>query len=233
MNQEYFEEKNVMLNGKEVKIKFYTAESEERLSAFLIELSYFYGILKDKKETWQQFMHSLLIIKHFTDYDMGKKGPIDLIQEGKNMLDNKSFDVIVGEFDTESIYEINEHVALHMAVCFGKIPSYLAFVGENKETYVEKIMKDVEDIKDESKKFSEKKKEEKFPLEKIYITYELPKSPKKKKEEEKVEMTTDMLLDEYNDYVNLYEEFKDIYYFLRTQHILYVLNKEEEYIELK
>lgn len=239
--------KKIIINNKEVEIEFYNDASNKKLALFIKDVDYFYFILKDNSELYvQQFIHALLMVKHFTNYDIDTENVEEFVEQGKRFTENGVLNQFAENFDKNFVNYINKIVITYFILIFKDVPEYLKISSNIKaiEQIEDELNEDFDDwdFDEFDDDFgSEAELIGEFPVIKIHINLD---------NDEDIDFDDDSeedlynqikeakghsinkLLDEYNDYMSLYETFGDSKYKQRAEHILNVLREEEPYDEL-
>ncbi|AEO93646.1 gp387 [Bacillus phage G] len=234
--------KKLFIDGEEVIVTFYNDPSDKQISLFLDEVDSIYDATKDLDtpkdlpdiEVLQQFLHAILVIKYFTDYKVEAETVEEFIEQGKVFIEKRILKEFSDNFDIGLIEYINKIVVTYFILVYGDVPKYLHSSRGNKEA-IKDLKKEVEKLKQlESGNNAIKKIELKLdnPIEHVNIEIKLTsEKPEIKKLGYNEKLSTDSLLDEYNDNKMLHELFGDEKYIYRANHILRVLKGEETYDE--
>lgn len=211
MSSKEYVDKTFSYNEEEIIIRFYKRITSTRMSKFLKELESRLSDMKMFNKEDQQLIHALLIIKHFTNYIVTSDSTIELLDEVVQMSLNGLLEQIVSEFEPKLTSDINELTLVHFLSHHKETPEYIEFKSGSKEKFL-----------------------------KIYLQNYIKNSNKKKraksdiadrKESQAEQKSTDNLLDEYNDYMHLYEIFGDEEYKNRAVFIMNVLKGKQQYDE--
>lgn len=247
--------RTIVINNKETKVTFYNEITNQRITQLLADLEYFHVIAgKQADYHTKQFVHSLFIIKHFTDYKVKSNAIYDFILEAQRFAKDNLLEEFVKGFEIQMIEEINRTVAIHFIIVYGEVPDHLRHgLGEKELQYfknaVEKAFlqyndndKDTTNKEDDYLYDDEDDEKEEFDSDFIVDTKSIEEEDDYLNEEElsdellnsiiaDYKHSIDKLLDEYNDYLNLYEVFGDDQYLQRASHVMRVLKGSEVYKE--
>jgi hypothetical protein len=243
-NKNEFEIKTITLGDVELEVKFSKVVSVKKMALFIKETELLIRTPKNvsSNKTLQQFFHVMLIIKYFTDVEVDTTSVKTLIQESERMINSGLLEKLIENFDQAVINEINELVMFHHLLIYRKTPTYLSLKDLQGKAIDFSTLKDTEENnrkKTTNELFDQWKfdtinidpysslAQQKFYEFKLYgISNSADVSAEKEPEKE---LTTDELLDEYSDYMKMYDEFSDIDYLERAKYIMKVLRGEKKY----
>lgn len=217
--------KKIYVNDEEVEVTFFHDLSEKKLKPFLEDIDHNYNVLEDTADVYTcQFVHALLIIKHFTDFPLKIDNVEDLLTECKIFIDTGLLEKFAVNFKRSFLQEVNKHVINNFLKMYDEVPEYLKF-GPNAKA--------IEELEYERNFKNRMVTDAELNEIKVHIVRSPESKPNKRKAKSKKKLEIDDLLDEYNHYNFLFKILEDEKYKERAKHIMRVLQKKEKYIELK
>ena len=146
---EKYIKKTFLINNEEVEIVFYNETTERELLLFIQDVEEFYLMLKDDADLFiQQLAHALLVIKHFTNFEINTNDMEDFVSKGKMLLEKDLLNKIAINFDKRFVDFVNRSAIKHFILTYDLVPEYLVF-GSNKVTIKqleEEIINNIDNI---------------------------------------------------------------------------------------
>ncbi|MNO71510.1 hypothetical protein D3C76_624280 [compost metagenome] len=219
MENEKFYLKTINYSNENFLIKYFENLSSERVRNFIEDTK---RLIIGPKTVMsnidlQQTFHVMLIIKHFTDYPIHDNSIKELKEQAVSMFTSGLFNKIVENLDMSLVVKINDYVLMHSILTRGEAPNYLSSKNYDLKRQVQNGFKE-DSVNYETYTFKELIQKS---------------SPKKKQNNKKVVTPSiDQLLDELLDYKRMHDQWKNIEYLIRIEHIKKVLKGEEFYCEI-